>query len=106
MKKVQIFDDLMEGFEEAINYRRGKKANVRVSQFMMAADPLRPREIRRIRHRLGFSQSLFARYLGTRVGTVRSWEQGVRRPNSTALRLLTIARDSPAVLLKRAAYRR
>ncbi len=107
MKKVKIFDDLMEGFTEAIKYRRGdKKAKLMVSRFIVAADPLKPVEIRRIRKRLRISQPMFAKYLGASLGTIRSWEQGVRKPNSTALRLLSIAKERPAALLKQISFPR
>jgi DNA-binding transcriptional regulator YiaG len=49
---------------------------------------------------LGLSQTDFARYLGTSVACVRSWEQGRRRSQSAALRLLTIAKKKPAALLE------
>jgi putative transcriptional regulator len=61
---------------------------------------LRPKEIRKIRTGLGLSQADFAHYLGTSVACVRSWEQGMRRPKSAALRLLTIAKKKPAALLE------
>jgi putative transcriptional regulator len=102
MKKIQIFDELMEGFTEAIKYRKGlPNARVRVSRLASAPKQLRPYEIRKIRMNLGITQLVFAEYLGTSVDAVRSWEQGARRPGSTALRLLTIAKQTPAVLLQR-----
>ena len=73
-----------------------------LSLFMRASKPLKAADTRRIRVALGISQFEFAQYLGSKLGTVRSWEQGVRRPRSAALRLLTIAKDRPAVLLQRA----
>jgi putative transcriptional regulator len=99
--KTKQFKFMMAGIEEAIKYRRGKKANVRVSRFLRTSKQLKPLDIRKIRTTLGVSQVTFAQYLGTSVGTVRSWEQGVRRPQSTALHLLTIAKQKPALLLQR-----
>jgi putative transcriptional regulator len=99
--KTELFNEMMGGFAEAIKYRRGEKANVRVYRFARPSKPLKPSDIRRIRTKLGFSQFVFAEYLGISVGTIRSWEQGVRRPQSAALHLLMIARQSPAVLLQR-----
>lgn len=97
--KAELFNSMMAGFDEAIKYRRGQKARVRVARFSVSA-PLKPREIRKVRTTLGLSQMDFARYLGTSVGCVRSWEQGIRRPQSAALRLLTIAKKKPAALLE------
>jgi DNA-binding transcriptional regulator YiaG len=55
--------------------------------------------IRQIRRRLGVSQKQFAEILGVSVGSVRSWEQGLRRPDGASRRLLDIAERHPEVLL-------
>jgi putative transcriptional regulator len=98
--KTKLFKDMMSGFEEAVKYRLGKKAHLRVARFAPVTIVLKPKEIRKVRTTLGLSQMEFARYLGTSVGCVRSWEQGTRRPQSAALRLLAIAKRKPAVLLE------
>jgi len=97
--KDLLFTEMMAGFAEAAKHRRGQTARVRVSRFSADVATMRPKEIRKIRTALGLSQTDFARYLGTSVACVRSWEQGMRRPQSAALRLLTIAKKKPAVLL-------
>jgi len=98
--KASLFEEMMAGFDEAVKHRRGQKARVRVSRFSPAVVTLKPKDIRKIRTTLGLSQSDFARYLGTSVACVRSWEQGIRRPQSAALRLLAIAKKRPATLLQ------
>ena len=55
-------------------------------------------EIARIRKRLNYSQSVFARVLNVSTKTVQAWEQGVRVPSDAALKLLTIAKKHPEVL--------
>lgn len=55
--------------------------------------------IRRIRRRLDASQREFAEMLNVSLGTVRSWEQGLRTPDGAARRLLDIAEHQPDVLL-------
>ncbi len=55
--------------------------------------------IRQIRRALNVSQQVFADYLNVSRGTVRSWEQGLRRPDGAALRLLSIAEKHPDILL-------
>jgi putative transcriptional regulator len=97
---VNLFEDMMSGFAEAKKYRAGKKAKVRVSKMAFAPVKLKPIEIRDIRTKLGLSQPTFAEFLGTSVGTVRSWEQGARKPQMSALRLLVIAKEKPALLLQ------
>lgn len=98
--KAELFKEMMAGFNEAVKHRRGQKARVRVSRFSSDVVALKPKEIRKIRLSLGLSQTDFAHYLGTSVACVRSWEQGMRRPHSAALRLLTIAKKKPAALLE------
>jgi len=55
--------------------------------------------IRQIRRHLNVSQQVFADYLTVSRGTVRSWEQGLRRPDGAALRLLSIAEKHPDILV-------
>jgi putative transcriptional regulator len=61
---------------------------------------MKPAEIRRVRIRLGFSQPELAEFLCARAETLRSWEPGSRKPQSSALRLLSIAKEKPALLLQ------
>jgi len=96
----KLFNEMISGFVEAKKYRAGKKAKVRVSRVAFEPVLMRPAEIRRVRTRLRLSQPEF---LCTRVGTLRSWEQGSRKPQSSALRLLAIAKEKPALLLQRRA---
>jgi len=49
---------------------------------------------------LNASQELFARFLNVSANTIRSWEQGTRRPQGADLKLLAIAKTNPHALLK------
>jgi putative transcriptional regulator len=95
-----LFKEMISGFVEAKKYRAGEKTQMRVSCVAFEPVSMKPAEIRRVRTRLRFSQPEFAEFLCTRVGTLRSWEQGSRKPQSSALRL-AIAKEKPAILLKR-----
>jgi putative transcriptional regulator len=97
-KKVQVFDDLMAGFRDAIALKKGRRTGLRVTE-VPRIKPMKPREIRGIRLALGASQSEFAHVLNVSPKVVQSWEQGARRPTSTALKLLSIARTNPQILL-------
>ena len=97
---VDLFKDMIAGFAEAKKYRAGRKAKLRVSRLAFEPVKMKPAQIRRIRIRLRLSQPEFADFLCTSVGTVRSWEQGSRTPNKSALRLLAMAKDKPALLLQ------
>lgn len=62
--------------------------------------------IAKIRRRLDVSQQVFADLLNVSVGTVRSWEQGIRKPDGASLRLLDIAERQPETLLAAASFHR
>lgn len=98
-RKIQIFDDLMHGFEQAIALKKGRKVGLRITE-IPRVKPMKPREIRGIRLALGASQSLFAHVLNVSPKVVQSWEQGARRPTNAALKLLSIARSNPHILLQ------
>jgi putative transcriptional regulator len=93
-----MFLELKQALEEVRYYRARRRTDLRVTRFKPPKQ-VRPGEVARIRKSLRVSQREFALLLNTRVGTVRSWEQGTRRPQSTALLLLAMAKTNPAVLL-------
>lgn len=97
--KVNLFDDLRDGLQEALAFEKGRKVNLRVTELPARPKKVSPREIRRIRKTLNASQQVFATYLNVSTNAVRSWEQGTRRPQHAALKLLAIARKNPRALL-------
>jgi putative transcriptional regulator len=67
---------------------------------------VRPREysaedVKRTRQILNVSQSIFARFLGVDVKTVRSWEQGLKQPSPIACRFMDEIAFSPEHWRKR-----
>lgn len=55
--------------------------------------PLRnysPEDIREIRKTNKVSQAVFAQFINVKTITVAAWEQGTKKPNSTAVKLLDI----------------
>ena len=54
-----------------------------------------PINVREIREKTKKSQVDFARMIGVKVGTLRNWEQGRRKPNGTALTLLKVVAADP-----------
>jgi putative transcriptional regulator len=99
-KRVKIFDELKGALEDVRDFRQGKRMALRVTEIPSPPKPLKPAEIRRIRERLHASQAVFARFLCVSAKAVQSWEQGARRPQKTALRLLLIAKKNPQALLR------
>jgi DNA-binding transcriptional regulator YiaG len=72
-----------------------KAATVRTSTINAQPPVLSPAQIRAIRSSLNMSEPLFAMFLGVRLATVRSWEQGRSAPSSLARRFLVAIRDDP-----------
>ena len=60
---------------------------------------LSPRQIKHIRLCTGVSQTVFALYLNTTLSTVMQWEQGLRHPSGTSLKLLNIVAKNGLALL-------
>lgn len=100
MKKIKIFGELKEGLRDALVYERGHRIDLRATTIPVAPKRISPREIKTIRRSLNASQPLFAKLLNVSPNAVRSWEQGVRRPQNPVLRLLDIARRNPQALLR------
>lgn len=98
---MSMFHELKEALEDVRDYCTGWRTELRVTR-STPPKQVRPREVAKIRKSLRVSQQEFALLLNTSVATVRSWEQGTRRPQSTALLPLAMAKAKPAVLLARA----
>ncbi len=97
--KVKVFDDLRESLQDALAFEQGREVNLRVAKLPLGPRKLQPRDIRAIRRSLNASQVLFATFLNVSPNTIRSWEQGTRRPHGADLKLLSIAKKNPRALL-------
>jgi putative transcriptional regulator len=87
----KFYDDLKEGFEDIIAYRKGK-LTLRSERIEIPTPPkeYKPKQIRCIRAKAHYSQAIFALVLNVSIRTVQSWETGQRVPSHSALRLLEI----------------
>jgi putative transcriptional regulator len=78
-------------------YEAGAIDKVTLREFdAICPAPVRPfsaTDIKRLREKLRFSQSVFALHLHTTASTVRKWEQGDTRPAGPALKLLNLIAD-------------
>lgn len=97
--KVKIYDEMRESLRDVLAFERGRGVDLRVTEMPARPKPMKPDEIGQVRERLNASQAAFASFLCVSTKAVQAWEQGARRPRSTALRLLDIAKKNPAVLL-------
>ncbi len=87
----KMFEDLKEGLEEIVAYKKGKNM-LRSDMIDIPAPPAeyKAKDIKRIRKNGKYSQSVFAKVLNVSIKTVQSWESGERTPSHAALRLLEI----------------
>ena len=97
--KKELFNELQESMEQALAHSQGKNTlrtkRVPVPKKITA---LQPREILKLRKRLGTSHAVFARLLNVSTTTEIKWETGRSRPSGAALRLLVIASKRPEIL--------
>ncbi len=88
--KASAFSKLKAGFEDAIAYHRGAR---------QPPTPMGAKEVLAVRAQLRVSQAAFARILNVSPRTVQAWETNARRPSDAALKLLSVAKKNPEVLL-------
>ena len=98
----EAFADLKDAMEDALAFEHGKRRNLKVTRIQAPRPPkaMSPKDIAQIRQKLNCSQAVFAMLLNISPKTVQAWEQGSREPGDAALKLLTIARKHPEVLLE------
>lgn len=95
------FAELKAGADEALAHVHGEKITLRTRSAPQRRKPsvFTPKRIRSIRMRLNVSQPVFAELLYVTKDTAAKWEQGLRKPTGSALRLLEIAEKQPEVLV-------
>lgn len=96
----EFFNDLRAGLGAAIDHARGKRKDLRVTTLPRPPKELSAKEIATLRSQLNVSQAVFARYLNISTKTVQSWEQGQGKPSGASLKLLSIAKKNPNILLE------
>jgi putative transcriptional regulator len=102
----KFFEGVKKGLEDAIAFEKGEK----ILKTHLVDLPEPPKEytakdIRKIREKGCYSQSVFAMILNVSIRTVQSWEIGARNPTHSALRLLEIIDKGiyrPKIIKKRA----
>ena len=105
-KKSTFGQQLIESAREAVQIERGEREAARTSKYTAAEAEVEPppqyvsERIKEIREKMGLSQPVFAAALNVSTETVRAWEQGKREPDGATLRLLEVAEEHPAILLK------
>lgn len=87
----KFYKDLKTGLEDIIAHKQGK-LDLRTIEIELPDPPVkyRAQDIKKIRKKNLYSQSIFSKILNVSVKTVQSWESGQRIPSHTALRLLEL----------------
>ena len=99
-KRPTVGERIIEGLEQAIAWTRGESENVRVT--LVHVPDI---DVRKVRTKMGLSQSEFATKFGLSPATLRNWEHGRSRPDApTRVLLAVIAKHPEAVedVLRRA----
>jgi len=97
--RTSAFSKLKAGLEDAVAYHRGAR-QLTVRDVELKAPPaMGAKEVLAVRAQLRVSQAAFARILNVSPRTVQAWESSARRPSDAALKLLSVAKRNPEVLL-------
>ena len=96
----RAFSDLTLSLSQALEHAQGKRSDLRTTEVPAPPEPLSKEDIIAIRELFRCSQAIFAATLNVSVKTIQAWEQGQRVPSDAALKLLTVARNHPEVLLE------
>jgi len=85
----KMFELLKEGLEEAIEFHKGK-VKLRTKKVFIPDSPknYQAHDIKKLRAKLGITQKEFAAYLNVSLNTIQAWEQGLRTPSHSSLRLI------------------
>jgi putative transcriptional regulator len=87
--------------DAAIDLGFGKATVAKLSELgIPQVKDLSPKQIKAIRSRIKVSQGVFAALLNVNPSTVQKWEQGVVKPQNTALRLLNVIDSKGIDILK------
>ena len=92
MAEFNVYEGIMQGLNEAIDFKSGKdtKARVRILSTVDSVQVLayKPTDVARLRKALSLSQKGLAIALGVSTRTVESWEAGKSVPSGVAMRML------------------
>jgi len=87
----KVFDSIMQGLNEALEYERGNLPGVKVDRITVS--PLRMysgEDVKVIRNNINMTQRVFAEALGVSAKTVEAWESGTNTPSGVARRMLEL----------------
>lgn len=95
-----IFDSIMRGANEAVDYMEGKRKGYRMTRVQVPEKI----DVKALRARLRMTQKMFAETFGFSLDTIKHWESGRRTPESHARILLKVIEKNPAAVLDAAGH--
>ena len=88
------FKSIRKGLKQAIGHQKG--ARVPGLRLHVPAEV----DVKAVRERTGLTQEQFAAKFAIRLGTLRHWERGDRKPHGTALVLLNVIAKEPKAVMR------
>ena len=88
MLEFNVYEGIMQGLEEAIEFKKGNRSKGRVSVREIPIPDYVSSDITKIRLKLNLSQNNMAKVLGVSSRTVEAWEAGRNKINGAAKNLL------------------
>lgn len=99
---MSVYDSIVRGLNEAIEYERGNLKGVRAHTVKISPLPFyKANEIKKIRVGLNLSQIAFANIVGVSNKTVEAWENGRNIPKGSSLRMLEMLDKNGQDIVKR-----
>lgn len=87
-----VFNEIQAGLEDAIQHAKGQSS-------VITHEPPHV-DVKSLRKETGMSQQQFCAAFGVSLGTLRHWEQGLRRPRGAALTLLKVVEKNPKAVIE------
>ena len=94
-KDFDFFEELKQGLEEAVAFKKGDCSRCRVSVAEVPIPEYQAGDVAHIRSILDLSQRGLAAALGVSVRTVEAWEAGKNPPSGPASHLLYLLEQEP-----------
>lgn len=94
---MSVYESIMQGLNEAIEYEKG---NIKAKTVKLSVAPLpdiESADVKNIRISLNMTQVIFAAVMGVSVKTVEAWEAGTNTPSGTARRMLSLLKSDPTL---------
>ena len=95
MKKRNLFNEIIEGFDALHDERHGKRTLRTHAVQPRPVIDITAAELVALRERLQLSRPVLAHYLRTNPRTLENWEQGRAKPNAQAALLIRLVERYP-----------